>query len=177
MNIGAKIKRLRTLCGLTQTELADRCELTKGFISQLENNINEPSISTLQDILTALGTNLKDFFSEEEDEQVVFSKDDYFEADNGNHNITWLVPNAQKNAMEPIIVELQPGCELTKDMPHEGEEFGYVLKGRVVIVLGAKSYKAKQGESFYYQTNKVHQIKNVSNEVAKIMWISCPPNF
>ena len=54
MNIGMKIKRLRTLCGLTQGELADRCELTKGFISQVENNLTSPTISTLNDILIAL---------------------------------------------------------------------------------------------------------------------------
>ena len=62
--IGIKIKRLRTLCQLTQEELADRCELTKGYISQLENDLTSPSISTLTDILNALGTNLKDFFDD-----------------------------------------------------------------------------------------------------------------
>ena len=177
MNIGAKIKNLRTLNGLTQEELADRCELTKGFISQLENNNNEPSISTLQDILTALGTNLAEFFIEEKEEQVVFTKDDYFSTDNDTHNITWLVPNSQKNVMEPIMIELKPGCVLTQDMPHEGQEFGYVLKGKVVVVIANKVYKVKAGETFYYNTNKVHYLKNVSNENVKILWISCPPNF
>ncbi len=177
MNIGSKIKTLRMMSGMTQGELADRCELTKGFISQLENNNNEPSISTLQDILMALGSNLKEFFSEEEEEQVVFTKNDYFSTDNDTHTITWLVPNSQKNVMEPIFVELKPGCVLTKDMPHEGQEFGYVLKGRIVAVIANKSYKVKAGETFYYNTNKVHYIKNVSNEIAKIIWISCPPNF
>lgn len=177
MNIGAKIKNLRVLNGLTQEELASRCELTKGFISQLENNNNEPSISTLQDILTALGTNLKEFFSEEEKEQVVFKKDDYFVSEEDDHTITWLVPNSQKNEMEPIIIDIKPGCVLTKDMPHEGQEFGYVLKGKVLVVIGNDVYKVKQGETFYYDTNKVHYLKNVSNEPCKIIWISCPPNF
>ena len=177
MDIGAKIKSLRTINGLTQEELADRCELTKGFISQLENNNNEPSISTLQDILTALGTNLKEFFSDEEDEQVVFKKEDYFSTEYGDYTITWLVPNSQKNEMEPICVELKPQCVLTKDMPHEGQEFGYVLKGKIIVVIGNKSYKVKQNESFYYDANKVHYIKNDSNEIAKIIWVSCPPTF
>ena len=177
MNIGAKIKNLRTLNGLTQEELADRCELTKGFISQLENNNNEPSISTLQDILTALGTNLSDFFAEVEEEQVVFSKDDFFTSNYDNYSVTWLVPNSQKNEMEPIIIELKPGCVLEKDMPHNGQEFGYVLNGKVVIVVANKVYKAKAGESFYYDTDKIHYLKNTSNEVAKIIWISSPPNF
>ena len=67
MSIGKKIKALRTLCGLTQEELADRCELTKGYISQLENDLTSPSISTLTDMLVALGTDLKTFFSDEEE--------------------------------------------------------------------------------------------------------------
>lgn len=177
MNIGQKIRNLRTLYGLTQEELADRCDLTKGFISQLENNNNEPSISTLQDILTALGTNLKEFFEDDEDEQIVFTKDDYMNVDNQNHTITWLVPNAQKNEMEPIMVVIKPNSELQKDMPHSGQEFGYVLKGKIVVVVGGHAHKVKAGETFYYDTDKVHFIKNVSNEEAKFLWISCPPNF
>ena len=54
MIIGEKIKDLRLSCNLTQEELADRCELTKGYISQLENDLTSPSIATLIDILTSL---------------------------------------------------------------------------------------------------------------------------
>ena len=77
MDIGAKIKRLRLSNQLTLEELANRSELTKGFLSQLERDLTSPSIATLENILEALGTNLKDFFSEDEDEQIVFSKDDF----------------------------------------------------------------------------------------------------
>ena len=80
---------------------------------------------------------------EDEEKQIVFSKDAYFSTDNESHTITWLVPNSLKNAMEPIIVELKPNCCLTKDMPHEGQEFGYVLKGNVVLVRDNKRYKLK----------------------------------
>ena len=64
MKIGDKIKRMRIEKGLTQEELANRCELSKGFISQLENDLTSPSIATLIDILEILGTNLKEFFSD-----------------------------------------------------------------------------------------------------------------
>ena len=177
MNIGARIKNLRTLNGLTQEELADRCELTKGFISQLENNNNEPSISTLQDILTALVTNLHEFFKEEQEEQVIFKKEDYFSTDNDTHNITWLVPSSQKNEMEPIMVELKPGCVLTKDMPHEGQEFGYVLEGEVVLCIDNKTHRVRKGETFYYDSSKNHYLKNVKDKVCRIIWVSSPPNF
>ena len=79
MKIGAKVKELRVQKGLTQEELADRTELSKGFISQLERDLTSPSIATLMDILQALGTDLKDFFNEEPEEQIVFKESDYFE--------------------------------------------------------------------------------------------------
>ena len=66
MKIGYKIKTLRLAKNLTQEELADRAELSKGFISQLERDLTSPSIATLTDILQCLGTNLKDLFNDEE---------------------------------------------------------------------------------------------------------------
>lgn len=61
MEIGKKIRELRMRKGLTQEELANRSELSKGFISQLENDVTSPSIATLVDVLTCLGTDLKTF--------------------------------------------------------------------------------------------------------------------
>ena len=177
MEIGAKIKRLRKLCGLTQEELANRCELTKGYISQLENEITSPTIQTLNDILVALGTNLADFFKDTEEEKIVWTKDDYFVNDEVNKSMTWLVPNAQKNEMEPVLVTIYPNTSTTIDMPHEGQEFGYVLEGCIKLHLGSKEYKCKAGESFYFTTDKNHYIENVENKISKVIWISSPPNF
>ena len=73
MEIGDKIKRMRIEKGLTQEELANRCELSKGFISQLENDLTSPSIATLIDILEILGTNLKEFFSDDRDEKITYT--------------------------------------------------------------------------------------------------------
>ena len=134
MDLGKKIKRMRNQKGLTQEELADRCELTKGYISQLENDLNSPSIATLTDILSALGSNLSEFFREETEEKIVFSKNEFIEKDSDGVLWNWLIPNAQKNMMEPVLVELSEGVETTGDVPHEGEEFGYVLEGKIAIV-------------------------------------------
>ena len=128
MQIGSKIKRLRLKRNLTQEELADRCELSKGFISQLENDLTSPSIETLDDIVQALGTSLKQFFADD-DEQIVFRAEDHFVKEYDDCTIRWLVTNSQKNEMEPILVTLSPGGETDDDMPHEGEEFGYVISG------------------------------------------------
>ena len=148
MDIGAKIKRLRLSNQLTLEELANRSELTKGFLSQLERDLTSPSIATLENILEALGTNLKDFFSEDEDEQIVFSKDDFFENTQDDYKISYIIPNAQKNEMEPILIELKEDKKSMEIDPHDGEEFGYVIQGKVTLVNGEEEYDVKKGETF-----------------------------
>ena len=178
MDIGSKIRELRILNGLTQEELADRSELSKGFISELENDVTSPSIATLEDILQCLGMTISEFFSRDaEPPQTVFGEEDYFaeKDDELGNTTTWIIPNAQKNIMEPIRLSLKAGGSTYPDNPHEGEEFGYVLKGEIVIVLGKERYKAKAGESFYYTPDRKHYI--TSKKGAEILWVSAPPSF
>lgn len=178
MKIGKKIKELRTKYNLTQEELANRLELTKGYISQLENDLTEPSISTLEDIVLALGTNLSDFFNDEkEEDKVIYKKEDYFVKENIGSNITWLVTNSQKNHMEPILVTIQPKCQTDIDYPHEGQEFGYVLEGEVLLCIDKKTYRLKKGETFYFDSTKNHYLKNVKDKICRVIWVSSPPNF
>lgn len=177
MDIGAKSKELRILKGLTQEELADRAELSKGFISQLERDLTSPSIATLMDILQCLGTSIGEFFNETPEEQIVFGKTDYFEKHDLElkNEIKWIIPNAQKNMMEPILLTLEPGGETYPDNPHEGEEFGYVLQGNISIHIGSKTYKAKKGESFYFVSDKKHYLSSKAGAV--LIWVSSPPSF
>lgn len=74
MEIGIKIKEMRLKKQLTQEELADRCELTKGYISQIENDLTSPSIATLKDILQVLGSSLSDFFRKTKRNRLFFTK-------------------------------------------------------------------------------------------------------
>lgn len=175
--IGLKIKQLRLKNSLTQEELADRCELTKGYISQLENDLTSPSIATLKDILTALGSSLSEFFAEEEEEPLCYSENDYFIKDMGESVIKWLVPTSQKNMLEPIVMTIKSEGMSGKDLPHEGEEFGYVLKGAVKLTVGGRTEKLKKGMSFYFRSDKTHFIENDGGAEAEILWVTCPPNF
>ena len=179
MKIGAKLKELRIAKNLTQEELADRAELSKGFISQLERDLTSPSIATLVDILQCLGTDLQEFFSAPVDEQIVFHDADYFEKIDTElkNKIEWIIPNAQKNIMEPIRLTLEPNGATYPDIPHEGEEFGYVLSGSITIHLGSRSCKAKKGEAFYFTPNTQHYIPANGKTGATLIWISTPPNF
>ena len=176
--IGAKIRNLRNQNGLTQEELADRTELTKGFISQMERGLTAPSVSTLLDIVECLGTNLSDFFHEENELQIVYPKEDYFEKEDEHKNsITWLIATAQSRSMEPILVQLQPGQSMPEDKPHEGEEFGDVLDGEIRLHYGEDVYTVRKGDSFIFPANRKHKISSACKKVSSILWISSPPSF
>ena len=85
MDIGKKLRELRKQNDLTLEDLASRSELTKGFLSQVERNLTALSIATLADILEALGSNLSEFFHEEEEKQIVFGADDFFSLKEWNY--------------------------------------------------------------------------------------------
>lgn len=177
-HIGKKIRDLRNRNGLTQQELADRTELTKGFISQLERGQVSPSVVTLLDLIECLGTTASEFFKETEEEHVVFSEEGFFEkVDEVGNSIQWIVPTAQKYQMEPLLVVVQPHQSLDEDKPHDGEEFGYLISGRLNLYLGDKVYQVKAGESFYYPAKRKHRIENPGNRSAKFIWVSTPPTF
>ena len=175
--IGEGIKNLRNRNGLTQQELADRTELTKGFISQLERGQVSPSVLTLFEIIECLGSTPAEFFRKEE-EKVVFTEEEYFEKiDDLGNKTEWIIPNAQKNMMEPLRVTLKPGGSTYQYSPHEGELFGYVLSGSVTIHLGQQQYKARRGESFYFKGGVRHYIEASGKAGAVFIWVCAPPNF
>lgn len=181
MDIGEKLRQLRLQLNLTQEEMADRCELSKGFISQVERNLASPSIATLTDMLECLGTSLQDFFAADKaEEKTVFTPQDMFvkvDEETLHGSVTWLIPNAQKNDMEPILIELGPEGESYPMSPSEGEEFGYVLQGSVYLVCGEKKTRVRTGGSFCLHPRQTHLLRNAGKTRARVIWVSTPPSF
>lgn len=177
MEIGQRIKQLRIKNNLTLEELASRCELTKGFLSQLERDLTSPSIQTLSDIVEALGCTMAQFFQEEKEEKLVFAQDDFFVDEKEGVVTTWVIPNAQKNEMEPIVLKLEPGYASQEIQPHEGEEFGYVLSGRVTLVNDGKKQTVKKGQTFYLKGENIHYLQNDGAHDVYVLWICTPPIF
>ncbi|WP_404427639.1 XRE family transcriptional regulator [Ureibacillus chungkukjangi] len=175
MQIGAKIKALRLKKGLTQEELGERTDLTKGYISQLERDLNSPSIETLFSLLEVLGTTPKDFFDDSLQEQkVIYNVDDqssFFDEDK-KYKIQWLIPTSNEKEMEPVLITLQKDGEYKQFEPSLAETFIYVLKGRVRVVLGNNEYIACEGNAVYYEAATNHQIFNAHNGKTQILLVA-----
>ena len=175
MEIGKKIKNLRLKKGLTQEELGERTDLSKGYISQLERDLSSPSIETFFNILEVLGCAPKEFFDEEKREQkVVYGEDDqtdYIDEERG-YEIQWLVPESNEKEMEPIRLTLQEKGEFKQFEPSLSETFAYVLSGQIMITLGKQTYYAKAGESIYFHASDEHQISNDYEGVTEILLVA-----
>jgi transcriptional regulator with XRE-family HTH domain len=179
LKIGERLKRLRIINSLTQEELASRADLTKGFISQLENDATSPSIATLKDILDVFGVSMQEFFSDTTDaEDIVYGKEARVQASNDEKvRVELLVPGAQNREMDPVLVTLAPGEEMDEQQFHEGEEFGFVLLGKVQLKLDEKLHTVKKDECFYFSSDKKHSVKNIGKGPARILWVVTPPTF
>ena len=180
MKIGERLKRFRMINSLTQEELASRAGLTKGYISQLENDATSPSIATLKDIVDVFGISMQEFFAETaQGEAVVFGAEARVQSTAADAGITveLLVPGAQNREMDPVLVTLNPGEEMDEQNYHEGEEFGYVLQGRIQLRLDDQLHKVGKGECFYFDSGKKHTVKNIGKTDAKILWVVTPPTF
>ncbi|AOV08404.1 helix-turn-helix domain-containing protein [Sporosarcina ureilytica] len=175
MEIGKKIKSLRLKKGLTQEELAERTDLTKGHISQLERELNSPSIETLFALLEVLGTTPKDFFDEtKKNVKVVYTKDEQIVyADNDlKYKIRWLVPRSNENEMDPVQIEFEQQGQFKLFEPSSSETFIYVQTGKVQIELGDSIYSASEGDAVYYDASEQHRLTNINKGKTTIILVA-----
>lgn len=175
MEIGKKMRALRQQKNLTQEELAERTDLSKGYISQLENNLSSPSLETFFNLLEVLGTTPKEFFEADSTPQaVVYTSRDvtvYEEPEKG-YTVTWLIADSNEKEMEPIMLALDTRGEYKLFPPSSSETFGHVLKGSIELQIGDQIYPVKKGQSFYYEASKSHQIRNASVQTAKVLLVA-----
>jgi transcriptional regulator with XRE-family HTH domain len=178
MKIGERIKNLRELSNLTQEELAERAGLTKGFISQIERDLTSISLDSFLQILEAMDENISDFFRESSAEKIVYRETDRVAIEKERiQRFELLVPGSTNRRLEPILLTLRKGQVTPRERPHEGEEFGFVLRGKVTLRFGKEALKLNRGECFYLSAEKEHWIQNTSSKEAVLLWISSPPSF
>lgn len=179
LRIGEKLRRLRLANDLTMEELANRAYLTKGYISQLERDLTSPSIATLKDILDILGEELSDFFKEASPEKEIYPKSDRSLTSDSTDTlkVELLAPGAQSRLMDPVLVTLAPGEKTWEDVSHEGEEFGFILAGTILLHLDKSKHKVGKGDCFYFKASKVHLVENIGKGIAVVLWVVSPPIF
>jgi quercetin dioxygenase-like cupin family protein len=79
--------------------------------------------------------------------------------------------------MDPVLVTLEPEEEMEEQPFHEGEEFGFLMLGKIELRLDDRVYTVKKDECFYFSSDRKHSVKNIGKGQAKILWVVTPPTF
>lgn len=177
--LGEKIRQKRLELKMSMKELANLTNLSVGFISQVERELTEPSITSLRKIAKALDVAVFYFLVEESNSNRVVRKDERKSLKFPNSHLEYelLSPNLNRK-MEMFMGHLEPGaktCEIP--LTHPGEEVTHVLKGTMWIKVDNDEYTLNEGDTIYYFSSIPHQIINIGKE--KLVFISTitPPRF
>lgn len=173
-DIGERLRARRKQIGKTLQQVADECGLTVGFISQIERGISKPSLASLYSVAKALGAPVDQFISrapERRRESVshVGSRQT-FKIDASERTYEFLergFPEAQLNA---CITHVPPGYE-SDVMRHEGEDFIYLVRGRVIYEVDGVEHLLEAGDTLHFQSSHPHRLRNIGNEVATELWV------
>jgi len=174
MKIGARIRNLRQQKNLTQEELAERTDLSKGYISQVERDLSMPSLEVFFDILEVLGSSPGEFFNEKTNQQkVVYPKEEatYHEDTEMGYLLHWLVPESNEKEMEPVLLRLEKEGSFKEFSPSTSETFGIVQKGRVCLELGKSRYFANEGDTIYFHADQKHQLFNDFDGPSEVLMV------
>ena len=180
MDIGKKIRQLREDRGMTLKQLAGLVECTPSLLSQVERNKTDPSISVLKKIARSLDANIVDFFMvNTNQEEIVVKPADRVEIhlDRWDARIQSMVKNVTNKKMQPFYTVIKPGGGSHGMYSHDGEEFGFVLKGEMEIILNDKIHKVGTNESFYFSSQIPHNWGNNGREDVEVIWVITPPTF
>jgi transcriptional regulator with XRE-family HTH domain len=175
-SISSNIKKIRQQKKMTLQELADLTGLTKGYLSKIERSEKAPPYSTLNRIAGALGievtTVLKRdiaplhdtslFFGRKADDQLIRETSDFAGYD-------YIVLGAGKPGknMEPFIIYAP--FEIARMYEHEGEEFFYIMEGKLEFIYGDDTYIMETGDHVYFDSRIPHSGRSLGEEKAKLM--------
>lgn len=177
--IGNKIKETRKQAGLTLKQLADAAELTPGTLSKIENGLTKPSITTLEMLADSLKVDIGYLFESEEKKSYVISRKGNRKTldSHKGYTVELIVEEMENPFMEPAIVTLkEKNSEKEIDLAvHNGQEFMYVLEGKMELVLGEKRYILRQGDAGYWNGSIPHMGFSLSKKRAKTLNVHFVP--
>lgn len=181
IDVGEKIRNLRKSKKLSIANLAQNTGLSSGLISQIERNKVVPSIKAMWNIAKALDVNIGYFFEEEKAEDIIVRKNERKKIQTNDSTKTYelLMPDLIDKNLELLLITLNGETKKNKGLvSHEGEECGYIVKGKMKLIFDTKEYILEEGDSFYFKSNVYHVYENYDKDQECILICAMtPPSF
>lgn len=183
IDIGKKIRELRKSKNFSIIDLSKESGLSTGLISQIERNMVVPSIKVMWKIANVLEVNIGYFFDEDDEnieEKIVVRKDHRksINTNDSTKSYELLMPNLNNKSIEFILITLNKETKINKELvSHKGEECGYIIEGKMKIILENKEYILEKGDSFYFDSKIPHVYENYGDETCVLVCAMTPPSF
>lgn len=175
-SIGPLLRKLRSERGESLSTVAQAVGVSIGFLSNLERSQTNVSIGTMRKLAQHYGLNILDFFSPAAAKQPLVRARDR-RILQGGEGVQMELLASGKIIMEPHLFRVAPGAGSGEFYSHEGEEFLYLTRGRLVIVLEDQEFRLNTGDSFYFESKIPHRWFNPGKRETVILWINTPPTF
>jgi transcriptional regulator with XRE-family HTH domain len=180
--LGERIRGLRKRRKMTLSQLAEDCELSAGYISQIERNLAYPSIPALVKVARSLGVTVQWFFAgtsavAQEERGYVVRRGNRLKIQYEHGIVDELVTPKMSLRVEMIVSRLPPGTESAESYSHEGDGVGFVVSGELDMWVGERHFHLYEGDSCSYSAGEPHRYKNSGEREAVVMWAISPPSF
>jgi quercetin dioxygenase-like cupin family protein/DNA-binding XRE family transcriptional regulator len=186
ISVGGKLTQIRESRKLSIEELADRSELPQDLIRQIEDGDFIPSLTPLIKIGRALGVRLGTFLDDVEHLGPIINRKGHLsqavrfagksQASSGELDFHALAQGKSGRSMEPFLIDILPGIDKTfQQSTHEGEEFMYVLSGRIEVSYGKDLHRLEEGDSIYLDSIVPHHVHAYGDGPARILAVVYAP--
>ncbi|HAI10445.1 MAG TPA: XRE family transcriptional regulator [Phycisphaerales bacterium] len=169
-DIGSRIRTLRRRMGWTLQDVADRCDFTRSLLSKIETGKTIPPVATLTRIAQTLGVSVSSLLDDGEDHGTIVQSADAHHVDamtptDKGYKFFAFAANRSQKLMQPLLFEARKDSIKPQAMTHGGEEFVYVLSGKMRYRVGSTVHLLKPGDSVYFDSDQEHELEPVSEVV------------
>lgn len=178
MQLGKKIRELRFRRGLTVQQLAELSGLSKGFISQVENERTSPSLATLRDLARALNTSVSYLVVEDDAAPHIARENSRMRVVMGGPITVEVLTAQPRRNLEILLASIPPGGagRMERDY-HHGEECVVCIEGRVIVARGEHRAELLPGDSYHHDGRAPHTLENTGGESARVLIAITPATF
>lgn len=176
-DFGSKLRQLRKKRGLTVTDAAQKAHVSVGFLSAIELSQANPSVATIYRLAAAYGTTVLELYDLPAQSNRVIRPRNRKSLETKSGVRMELLSTGTK-MLESMLIRVPPGTGSDGSYQHQGEDFLYMLEGRLEVWLDeVECHLLEQGDSFWFESNRGHRWFNPTNKEAAVLWVNTPPTF
>jgi transcriptional regulator with XRE-family HTH domain len=179
-NLGTAIRRARKRRHLTIQQVADLSGLSVSFISQVERDLVNPSVTSLQKVSRALGIQIGGFFEGPPKNGRVIRADERPRLIYPHHvEEEYLLTPLDSRHLQVLYYRLKPGANSGEAAySHDSdEECGIVLSGRLEVSVAGETYTLDAGDAITFDSHAPHTWRNPGPGGCEALWVITPPGY